>query len=206
MTQFYRGVVAHAFNDNDGAIAALAPLLDSLPRGFSRTRIVDATDALGDSYRRVYRYRESAVVYRRALAVRGPAIDTAARGAFTRWALIGDALAEVPPQRITWTAESNGAPVANDSVAFAMVASINDRTAPVRFGIDAGAALSTIDSTTAATHSVRLLGPAIATTIAGRRLPARLGVIGSLDIGPATLSNVIVSVVHDDSLQSVYNS
>jgi Kef-type K+ transport system membrane component KefB len=202
--QFYRGVVAHAFNDNDDAISSLAPLIDSMPRGFSRSHLADAVDALGDSYARVFRYRESAAAYRRALHINGVTLDTAARSLFTRRAELADALASVPPQRIRWTAESNTSPVPNDSVAFAAVALINGAAPRARLGVDAGARFTIIDSTTAATHKVRILKDSVRTAVGGRLITAQLGVARSLDIGTAHLANVVVVVAPDDSLQLIY--
>ena len=203
--RFYRGVVAHAFNDNDGAIANLAPLLDSMPRGFSQSHIADATDALGDSYARVFRYRESAAVFRRALRLRSVRLDTATRSLFTRRADLADAMADVPPQRVTWTAEANTSPVTNDSVSFAAVALINGVAPRARLGVDAGAALTVIDSTTAATHRVQILKDSVHTSVGGRLIAAQLGIVHTLTIGPARLANVVVLIAPDDSLQLIYN-
>lgn len=204
-TRFYRGVVAHVFNDNDAAIAALAPLIDSTSRTLSSAQFSDAADALGDSYRRVYRYQESAAAYRRALGQRGVTLDSTTRAQFTAWAIIGDALANVPPLRVTWTAESNTTPVSNDSVGFALSAVINGRTLASPLGIDASARLTTIDSTTASRHAIRLLRDTVMVTLAGARLRARIGIINSLDIGPAHIANVPVMVIPDDSLLRLYD-
>ncbi len=202
--QFYRGIVAHAFNDNDGAIELLAPLVDSMPPGFSASRVADAADALGDSYARVFRYRESAATYRRALRVRGVTRDTATRSLFTHRAERADALASVPPQRIRWTAEANTSPVPNDSVAFAAVALINSAGPRVRLGVDAGAQFTIIDSTTAASHKVQILRDSVLTTVGGRTITAQVGVVRTLDIGTAQLANVVVVIAPDDSLQLIY--
>ena len=202
--QFYRGIVAHAFNDNDGTIESLAPLIDSMPRGFSRSHLADAADALGDSYARVFRYSESAAIYQRALRIRGVTLDSVTRSLFTRRARLLESLAGVPPQRISWTAESNTSPVPNDSVAFAAVARINDAAPRARLGVDAGARFTVIDSTTAESHRVQIVLDSIRTTVGGRMLTARLGVIRTLDIGSAHLANVVVVVAPDDSLQLIY--
>ncbi|HXF25381.1 MAG TPA: retropepsin-like aspartic protease, partial [Gemmatimonadaceae bacterium] len=202
--QFYRGIVAHAFNDNDGAIESLAPLIDSMPRSFSRSHLADAADALADSYARVFRYRESAATYRRALSVGRSSLDTATRSLFTRRARRAEALASVPPQRIRWTAESNMSPVPNDSVAFAAVALINDTAPRVRLGVDAGAPFTIIDSTTAASHNVQILKDSVRTIVGGRAIAARLGVVRTMNIGTARLANVVVVIAPDDSLQSSY--
>lgn len=204
-TQLYRGIVAHAFNDNDVAIAVLAPLIDSVPRGSTPSHLADLANALGDSYRRVFRYRESAAAYRRALVLGRSALDSATRSQFASWIMIGDALSDVPPQRVTWTAESNTTPVANDSVPFALLASVNGDTTGTVFGIDASAPLSTMDSSTAATRRVRLLKQTVPAMIAGRPHNARLGVVSTLDIGPVTIANAVVLVLPDDSLSAAYN-
>jgi Kef-type K+ transport system membrane component KefB len=202
--QFYRGIVAHAFNDNDGAIESLAPLVDSMPRGFSRAHLADAADALADSYARVFRYRESAATYRRALRVGRGALDTATRSLFTHRAERTDALASVPPQRIRWTEESNTSPVPNDSVAFAAVALLNSAAPRVRLGVDAGAPFTIIDSTTAASHNVQILKESVRTTVGGRTITTQIGVVRTMDIGTARLANVVVVVAPDDSLQLIY--
>lgn len=204
-TQLYRGLVAHAFNDNDGAIAALGPLIDSMPSTLSSSQFGDAAAALGDSYRRVYRYRESAMLYRTALRQRRVTLDSATRAQFIAWAAIGDALAKVPPQRVTWTAELSTQSVSNDSVDFAIAAVVNRDTLHAPLGIDASAQLTTLDSTTAAKHAVHMLNGAVTVTISGTRLGARIGTIDMLDIGPAHLANVPVLVISDDALRRMYH-
>ena len=205
ITRFYRGMTDHAFNDNDGAIDALAPLIDSMPRGLSANYLADVADVLGDSYRRVYRYRESAAIYQKALRLGRSQLDASTRAAFATWAAIGDALADVPPQRVTWMAESNATPVANDSLMFAIAGSVNGDTLRVALGVDPGARMTTVDSTTAATHGVRMLNGTVHGAIAGRALSARIGVIQTLGIGPANLANVVVLVVPDDVLHRMYS-
>ena len=204
-TRFYIGIVASAFNDNDGAINALAPLIDSVPRGFNTNHLADAADALGASYRRVFRYRESAETYRKALRMTRSALDSVTRARFGSWAVIGDALASVPPQRVTWTAESNNTPVANDSLAFGLVATVNGDTTRAPFGIDASAQLTTLDSTTAAMRGVRVFNAIVHPAIAGRQLAGHIGVIGTLDVGPVSIANVPVLVLPDDSFKTLYN-
>ncbi|MEO6864372.1 MAG: cation:proton antiporter [Gemmatimonadaceae bacterium] len=204
-TQLYRGLVAHAFNANDVAIADLAPLIDSTPNGTTPSQLADLANALGDSYRRVFRYRESAAVYRTALMQGRPALDSATRSQFESWIMIGDALSDVSPQRVAWSAGANTTPLANDSVPFALVASVNGDTTRTVFGIDASAPLSTIDSSTAAMGGVRLLKQTVRAMIAGQPLNARIGVVSTLDIGPVTIANAVVLVLPDDSLKAAYN-
>jgi Kef-type K+ transport system membrane component KefB len=202
--QFYRGIVAHAFNDNDGAIAALAPIVDSAPSAISPAQYVAATDALGDSYRRVFRYRESANAYGTALRRAGAMLDSATRGEFAAWGTIGTALAEIAPQRVTWSTEANNRVIGNDSVSFAVATSVNGGTSTPLLGIDASARITTIDATTAAAAAVQLFPDSVVVTVDGARLTARIGVIDRLDIGPAHLANVPVVVIPDASARRVF--
>jgi Kef-type K+ transport system membrane component KefB len=197
---FFAGIVAHAFNDNDDAIAALAPLLDAAPRSLSQAHLIAATAALGDSYRRVFRYRASADLYRRMLRTRRPALDSAERALFDAWASVGDALAQVPPQRITWTTEAHSLAIANDSIPFAITASANGDTALSTFGLDPAAQLTTINATTAALRGVRELGPMVHLSIGGTERAGHVGVIHTLTVGSATIANVPVLIVPDDPL------
>ncbi len=203
-TRFYRGVVAHAFNDNDAAIENLSALIDSTPRSLTAAQLVDAVDALGDSYRREFRYRESAIVYRKGLRLAGATLDSATRARFSSWADIASALATISPQHISWSAESNNTPVANDSVEWAVVTTINGDSLDFPLAVDAAARLTVLDSTTAAAHRVRLLSGPIRTTVAGYPMTARVGVIRTLGVGAATVSNVAGLVVADDALRAAY--
>lgn len=202
---FYAGIVAHAFNDDDDAIAALAPLLDSLPRELGRSNAIAAADALGDTYRRVFRYRESANTYRKALRVAGPTLDSVTRSSFEGWASLGETLAEVPPQRVTWTTESNNIPVANDSVVFAVLASVNGDSARSLLAIDPNARITVVDATTAATRGVRAFPGTVRTSVAGHVIAAHAGVITMLGVGPVSIANIPVLILPDDSLLAIYN-
>jgi Kef-type K+ transport system membrane component KefB len=203
--RFYRGIVAHAFNDNDAAIADLAPLVDSAAHDLTAAQLVSAADALGDCYRREFRYRESAATYRRALRITDVKPDTATRARLMAWVSIADALADVPPQRIAWSAESNNAVVPNDSVQWAMAATINGDTLGAPLAIDPGARLTILDSTTAAAHRVQPFGATVHVIVAGHLMSAHIGAISALGIGSATISNVAVLIVEDDSLRAAYN-
>lgn len=204
-TEMYRGVVSHAFNRNDEAISTLAPLVESPRASLSPTQFAAAVDALGDSYRRVFRYRESAAAYRAALRQRRTPIDTATRARFTAWATVGEALATLSPLRVTWSAESNGKPITNDSVGYAVAGLVNGDSLSAPLGIDPSAPLSTIDSGSAARAGVRVLKNTVTVAIAGTALKARIGVIDRLDIGPVHFANVPVLIIPDDSLRRVYD-
>ncbi len=199
--QFYRGIVAHAFNDNDAAIAMLAPLVDSAPAGITPLQYAAATDALADTYRRVFWYRQSASAYATALRRRRPALDSATRNDFARWSAIGLALANVAPQHVTWINQANNTAARNDSVRYALAVAINRDSSDVLLGVSVTARITTIDSTTAATHSVRQLPGTVSVELHGKQVPAHLGVFERLDIGPARLTNVPVLIVPDTSMR-----
>jgi Kef-type K+ transport system membrane component KefB len=204
--RFYRGIVAHAFNNNDVAIRNLAPIVDSTSRGLTPIQLRNATDVLGDSYRRVYRYRESASAYRTSLRIRRQLLDAATRRRFATWATIGDALAATPPVETSWSAESNGAPLGNDSVSFGVSADINGARLSAPMGIDATARLSILDSTAAANHRIRALVDSVSIEIAGNAVIVTVGVADRIDLGPAHLTNVPVVIVPDDALRRLYKS
>ncbi|MEO7103980.1 MAG: cation:proton antiporter [Gemmatimonadaceae bacterium] len=203
-TQFYKGVVAHAFNDNDGAISTLAPLLASTPPRLAPSQFIAAVDALSDSYRRVFRYRESAMSYRAALNQRHVKLDTAARARFTAWATIDETLATVSPIRVTWSAVANNATVANDSVAYAIAAVVNGDTLAAPLAVDASAPLSVLDATTAARLRIRILKDSVGVNLPGTAVQARIGVIDRLDIGSAHVQNVVVLIVPSATLRASY--
>lgn len=203
--QFYRGIVAHAFNDNDGTIRTLAPLVNALTTSLTSAQLGDAVGALADSYGRVFRYREAAQVYRKALLDRKPTLPTALRATFEDRASVMERIADVPPQRISWSASSSGIAVANDSVMFGMAASINGDATAIPLGVEPGARLSIVDSTTAARHGIQILNGSVRSTFVGHPVTAKIGVIRSLTIGPAALANVVVLVIPDDSLRTTYS-
>lgn len=200
--QFYRGIVAHAFNDNDAAISILAPIVDSAPPGLTPLQYAAATDALADTYRRVFRYRQSANAYATALRRGRPALDSATRGDFARWSSIGLALANVAPQHVTWTNQANNTLVRNDSASYALAVAINRDSSDALLGVSTTARISTLDSTTAASHAVRQLPGTVSVKLYGVQVSAHVGVIERLRIGAARLANVPVFIVSDASMRS----
>ena len=201
--RLFRGLVAHAFNDNDTAIALLAPFVADASHSPPTQRLLDAVDALGESYARVFRYREAAETYRAALRLRPAPGDSATRGRFEAWAAIDDALASTPPQRTGWSAEANGIASDNAGIPFAIAATIGEDTLRIPMSIDPRAAISTIDSSTAAAQNVVVLGGPVRVTLGLASVSARVGVIGSLDLGLASFANVAVLIVPDATLRSL---
>lgn len=203
-TDFYTGIVARAFNDNDRAIAALAPLLVSTSPKLAQYRFIAAVDALSDSYRRVFQYRESVNAYRAALTQRRINLDTAARSRFTSWATIDETLATVSPLRVTWSDVARNAAVANDSIDYAIAAGVNGDTLRVPLAVDVSAPLSMLDDANAARLGVRILNDSIDVKLSGGTVTARIGVIDRLDIGSAHIDNVVVLVVPATTIRTAY--
>lgn len=221
--QYFRGLVAHAFNDPDAAILALRPVVTAPRSGLTAVQFRNAVDALGQSLRAVYRYRESADVYESALRTGGSLLDSAARASFRKAAAFGETLSSTLPQRITWTRQTSNDTLPLDSAPYAVSAMING-TAATAIAFTPWTELTILDSTTAATHGVQLLAPvSTPASRASPRTPAStkaaamaavkasveglraedvgaepvVGVIGSLDLGPAIVSNVVALVVPD---------
>ena len=203
-TDFYKGVVAHAFNNNDSAIGALAPLLASTSPKLAPDQFIAAVDALSDSYRRVFRYRESAIAYRAALAQQRIKLDTATRSRFASWATIDETLATVSPMRVTWSAVANNASVANDSIAYAIAAVVNSDTLTAPLAVDVSAPLSLLDAANAAQLRVRILKDSVGVNLAGTTIQSRIGVIDHLDLGSAHIDNVVVLIVPSATLRASY--
>lgn len=193
--QYFRGIVAHLFNDPDAAIAALQPLADARWTGLTPPQLVNAVEALGASLRTVSRYRESGEVYRRALQLRGLPLDSATRDSFGTSAALGERLRSVLPQHVTWTRQVVGDTLARGGAAFAVRAMI-DGTPADRIALQPWTAATIIDSSTAAAHRVQLLDSAGRSTPSAPTAP-RVGVIGSLTLGAAIVSNVVTLVVPD---------
>lgn len=207
-TRYVRGLLAHAFNRPDQAISWLKPLVDSAakvragtPQALTPRQRSRAVVALGQSYLRVYRYRESGDVYRAALRALNPTLDSATRASFRSAAALGYALRDVLPPRVSWDRPATLDSVANGGRRFSVRVRIDGTPIPEPLLVNETAALTSLDSTTAAAHHIRLLqGTVTARSIAGQPTEARIGVIPTLEIGPATISNVVTLVLRDTDL------
>jgi hypothetical protein len=74
--------------------------------------------------------------------------------------------------------------------------------APDDFWLDTGASISGVTESFARKHGVRILGAPVglAGTSTQRKVPVRMGVLDSLQVGPLTLRNVPVMVLRDQDL------
>ncbi|HEV2643708.1 MAG TPA: cation:proton antiporter, partial [Candidatus Elarobacter sp.] len=188
-TQYYRGLVAYVFNDPDEAIAALQPLVGATRSGLTPAQLANAADALGHCLRAVYRYRESAEAYRLALRAGGTRLDSATRADFRGAATLGEMLRSALPLRVTWTRQATSDTLPSDTAPYTVRAMMGG--APVSgIAFTPWTETTLIDSSTAATHGVMLFGGSSATA-------PRVGVLESLVLGPAMVSNVVVLVVPD---------
>lgn len=217
-TRYARGLLAHAFNRPDQAISWLKPLVDSAakvrahtpqaltpealaPQALTPRQRSRAVAALGQSYLRVYRYRESGDVYRVALRALSPTLDSATRATFRSAAALGYALRDVLPPRVSWDRPATLDSVASGGRRFSVRVRIDGTPIHEPLLVNETAQLTSLDSTTAAAHHIRLLqGTVAARSIAGQFTEARIGVIPTLQVGPATISNVVTLVLRDTDL------
>ena len=159
--------------------------------------------ALGQSYLRVYRYRESGEVYATALRSLSPSLDSATREHFRSAASLGRALRDVLPQRVSWERAAALDSIASDGGRFIIGASIDGSPALEPFDVRASAQLSSLDSAIAARYHVQMLDSSIMLpSVGGPSIVARIGVISTLAIGPVVVSNVVVMVVPHAELAS----
>lgn len=198
---YFRGVLATAMNRPDDAIARLRPLVPSARRLLGATRERIAAGMLGDSYLRVYRYSDAAAAYRVASGITDPETDSLTRSALRNDAAVTRAIVDVLPQRIVWRRPATLDTVGNGGVRARIQAAINRRPVTVPLRMDIGARFTVLDSTAAASHGVRLLdGSVPARSSRGTATTARIGVIDRLDLGAATISNVVALVFRDADL------
>jgi Kef-type K+ transport system membrane component KefB len=203
VVRYFRGVLATAMNRPDEAIAQLRPLVPSARRMLGATRARIAAQKLGDSYLRVYRYAEAGAVYRIAAGIPDPTMDSLARSALRTDAAIARAIGEVLPQRIVWRRPASLDTVPNAGVRGRIKAAINGRPVGTPLRLDVGTRFTLLDSTTAASHRVRLLDGSVSTrSLRGGTTNARIGVIDRLDLGAATISNVVALVFRDVDVAS----
>lgn len=205
--RYMRGLLAHAFNQPDEAVALLEPLVDSGARALAAPELTRAVVALGQSYLRVQRYRESAEVYAAALHLSSRTVDSATRTRFRSAAMLGSALGGVLPSAISWAQPALRDTVANDGKRFTVGARINESTTTEPLLVKASAPFTSLDSTTASRYQLRLLGgEVIARSPAGVAGVARIGVIPSLQIGPVTVTNVVALVFRDQDMLAAPDS
>jgi Kef-type K+ transport system membrane component KefB len=196
--RYMRGLLAHAFNQPDEAVALLEPLVDSGARALAAPELTRAIVALGQSYLRVQRYRESGEVYAAALHVPSRTVDSATRTRFRSAAALGSALGGVLPSTVSWAQPALRDTVANDGERFTVQTRINGSTTTEPLLVKASAPFTSLDSTTASRYQLRLLGgDVVARSPAGVAGVARISVISSLQIGPVTVTNVVALVFHD---------
>ncbi|MDQ6737911.1 MAG: cation:proton antiporter [Gemmatimonadota bacterium] len=203
-SRLFRGLVAHAFNDNDNTITLLRPLVDSTPVDFGALHLEEAVTALGASYLHVSRYREAAEVFgvaRKNLLMKA---DTAARSRFAAWESIATALSSAAPQRVVWNTQANGVPLDNAGVPLGLTAAINDDSSRMVLGLNPAVSLSMLDSGTAARHGIVPRTEAIRINLDGAPVPVRAGVVSSLDLATVTLANVPVLIVPDAYMRAQY--
>ena len=205
--QYMRGLLAHAFNSPNAAVALLKPLVDSGAKALAPPELTRAVVALGQSYLRVYRYRESGEVYSAALRAADRSLDSATRARFRSAATLGAALGDVLPATVSWAQPALRDTVANDGRRFSVLARINGSSAREPLLVKVSAPFTSIDSTTAQTYQLRLLdSEVVARSPAGVSATARIGVISSLQIGPVTVTNVVTLVFRDQDMVATDSS
>ena len=203
ITRYARGLIAQAFNDPDQAISLLQPLSDNANVPLTPLQRRRMTIALGQSYLREYRYRESGEVYAAAIRSSSSSLDPATRARFRSAASLGNALRNVLPQRVVWERSAALDSVASGGGRFVVSGSIDGSPTGEPFDVRATARLSMLDSATAATYHVHMLDSSIVLPSSiGTPVVARIGVLSTLAIGPVVVSNVVVLVVPHEELPS----
>lgn len=201
VVRYFRGVLATAINRPDEAIAQLRPLVPSARRLLGATRARIAAERLGDNYLRVYRYGDAAAAYRIAAGVTDPTLGSLALSALRTDAAVARAIGDVLPQRIVWHRPATLDTVPNGGARGRIKAAINGRPVSPPLRMDIGTRFTLLDSTTAASHRVRLLDGSVSTrSLRGATTNARIGVIDRLEVGAATISNVVALVFRDVDL------
>ena len=199
--RYMRGLLAHAFNRPNEAVILLRPLVDSGARALAAPELTRAVAALGQSYLRVQRYRESGEVFSAALRAGSRTLDSATRTRFQSAAALGAALGNVLPTTVSWAQPALRDTVANDGRRFTVQAQINGSADTAPMSVQVAAPFTSLDSTTAQKYAVRLLdGAVVARSPAGVSAEARVGVIGSLQLGPVTVTNVVTLVFRDQDM------
>ena len=197
-TRYVRGLLAHAFNRPNEAVILLRPLVDSGARVLAAPELNRAIVALGQSYLRVQRYRESGEVFSAALRAGSRALDSATRTRFRNAAALGATLANVLPTTVSWAQPALRDTVDNDGRRFAGQARINGSAESAPMSVQVAAPFTSLDSTAAQKYGIRLLdGAVVARSPAGVSAQARVGVIASLQLGPVTVTNVVTLVFRD---------
>lgn len=198
-TQYFRGVLAGAFNDNAEALRALSAYVAG-PRGAaSPSRRETALRMLAASYRRVGAYRAAAGVYREIENRYAAGLDSAALAGFRHDERFTTALRDVPPQGTTWRPLTDTTVVA--VAGYLMRVAIGGIPVDSMLAFDTGANYTLIDETTARTHHVRILDDTIdVETATGKTKPAHIGVLPSLTMGAVTVTNVVALVMADADL------
>lgn len=197
---YFRGLLAAAMNRPDDAVAYLRPLVATARRSLGPARTAVAARMLGDSYLTIYRYAEAAAAYKLAAAT-SSAADTSIRSELRARAEVARMISDVPPQRVSWRRPATLDTIANGGQRGTLQAAINRRVVAVPIRMDLGTPFTLLDSSTAAIHQVRMLDATVtARSPSGASGNVRVGVIDRLDLGPASISNVVALVFRDEDL------
>ena len=199
--QYYRGLLARTFNRPDDAIAFLRPLVGNRSAALGARNAL-AARALAESYLTLYRYSDAANAYRAAGS--GNLLrDSIAELQLQLPAQVAQLIGDVLPQRVSWKRAAILDTLRNAGMRARIVAAINGAGVTHPLQVSISAPFTIIDSSTAASHRVELLTGRVGTlSLTGRRTQARVGLIASLDVGPASVSNVVTLVMSDADLTS----
>ena len=192
---YFAGIVASRSARADEAVSLLKKVLPALHQKEPR-RTAIALEALADTYAATYRYRDAALIYEDLLPLQSylaqPVDDDAA---------LARILAGAPEQTVSWTGpvrvNTSRNPIGSVNAEFAVNGS------PVTWLLDTGANYSVVSRTVAQKLGLTPLPGAasLGAGVTGLKSSMEVAVVPSVELGGATVHNVVTMIVEDSNLQ-----
>jgi predicted aspartyl protease len=197
---YFAGVLANRTGHIEESIQLLNGVLPAV-RGSRRDRAEIALEALADDYTKTFRYADAARAYDDLLAhfpdrLKGEKLQHRKDDA-----KLAQILREAPAQTLTWNGATNLKTERNPLNSLNVELTVNGVRGP--WLLDTGANFSVVTKSLAERLGLKLLeGVAEAQAgITGIENPLRVGLIPTLEMGGATLHNVVVLVLEDANLK-----
>jgi hypothetical protein len=194
--EFFRGAVDELFNRLDPAVSRLRNYLRSTEKSPAHMLIKEAWTLLGDTFRRLGRYREAAGAFQNILDHFGTVLNDDERINFRSQIELWSSLADVPPPRVEIAADT--------------VIRMTKRQIPVLIGgrtffvgYDTGSNLSILFKSVADELAVARYGPPIKVqTSTGKSIVGRVSVVPEMRLGSILIKNAIFLVLPDELFRS----
>lgn len=194
---FYRGAVANRFDKTKESVRLLQKYIKKADK--NATHLADAYELLGDNYTKQFQYGKAADAYKFLLDNYRGKLDAERIKGYENVFGLWNALRITPAQTVSFAGDSNIQ--GTRDVARLLNISVDIGAVKDNFVFDTGAGLSTISASTANKLGLKIIEVDVsvgsATSI---EVKSKLAVAPVLNIGNATIRNVVFLVLEDKAL------